>query len=92
MDLSKFDKYLSNKEEGEKVDEADLKYERSMQKKIATTCDKAQDAFWAVVVNEFKDAESKEIDPYTVQEFARACERVIMNWTSRNIKRPNTVA
>lgn len=90
MDINKFDRYLKDKEEKKSyVNEADLKYERSMQKRISAACDKGQDAFWNAVTKEFKEVEKSNIDSYTVQEFAMSCERAVKNWVARSMKKPN---
>lgn len=72
----------------DKINEATLKYERDMQKRIMRTSEKAQDAFWKIVKSEMKDAKGDNIDSYQVQDFDRICNQIIKHWVMMNIPKP----
>lgn len=85
MNLDKFDKYLSDKKEDDSVNEANFKKERALQKKISDVSEKAQDAFWKVVMKEFGMNDNQEIDPYILQDLCRVSTHAIKNWVTKRI-------
>lgn len=91
MDLDKFNKYLVEKKED--INEANFKKEREMQKKIKDVSEKAQDAFWKVVMKEFGMSDNQEIDPYVLQDFCGVSTRAIKNMVDKiDIPTPNVTS
>lgn len=86
--MSKIDKYLGGKEQ---INEGDLAQEIAMKKRINKVSEMAQDAFWAVVMKEFKEAKTNNIDSYQITDFSGICERTIKSWCNLNIERPKMV-
>jgi hypothetical protein len=55
------------------------------QKRIQDTIEKAENAFWAVVANEFKEAKSGDLDIYSSICFTQQCEKIVKDWLCANV-------
>lgn len=88
--MKRFDQYLVENEKKEAINEEDIDIERSMQKKINKVSEMAQDAFWNVVKDQFKEYETKEIDSYVISDFDRMCLNVVKRFCQMNKQLENT--
>lgn len=73
----------------ENVNEESLEMERMKLKKIQKVSDMAQDAFWKVVKDEFKEYKTEEINSYDINDFDRIATQMVKNFynMNRNINR-----
>ena len=45
---------------------------------------KAQDAFWASIVESYPEIESGDLNPLTAGQFAITCQNVVKEWLESN--------